>query len=159
MGLGHISMNVHDSVSKNLETNFQQQCDQFDMQTNADVKFGIPSNSLDQILENTLSEFPDFVSAPAMRSLTPADFLRSKCALWDCLRPPRTDCEYCDNIHANIALKEGAVNMCPVLRPGGIKLIDSILLDVLKGKIEGKEVGIPDCDGAVSTKSPWNTPG
>ena len=89
-------------------------------------------------------------------------FLRPMCALWDCQRPVQGSewCQdYCSNIHATVALSEGAPGMTPVLRPGGIDLKDAPLFAALAAKTQGKSVGIPECQGAATTKSPWNAPG
>ncbi|CAM8880274.1 unnamed protein product [Rhodiola kirilowii] len=152
-GSNYTWSNIHDPVSNNLETNSQAQYDQFDLQPSADDEL---SNGLDQLLDNMLHGFTDFDVLPAATP-QPAAFLGSKCALWDCPRPSSTYAQdYCSNFHAQLALQEGAAGVGPVCRPGGISLKDSILFDALKGKIQGKEVGIPECIGAVSAKSPWN---
>ncbi|KAJ3695250.1 hypothetical protein LUZ60_000627 [Juncus effusus] len=92
----------------------------------------------------------------------PPAFLRPKCALWDCNRPAQDaaswQCvDYCSAFHASLARNECQPGMTPVLRPGGIDLKDGPLFGALSGKIQGKDVGIPVCEGAVSTKSPWNS--
>ncbi|CAI0445114.1 unnamed protein product [Linum tenue] len=48
--------------------------------------------------------------------------------------------------------------MEPVLRPGGIGLKDGLLFAAFGAKAEGKDVGVPECEGAATTKSPWNAP-
>ncbi|KAG2717446.1 hypothetical protein I3760_03G175700 [Carya illinoinensis] len=91
----------------------------------------------------------------------PSAFLGPKCALWDCFRPAQGSnwCQdYCSSGHAVLALNEGLPGMTPILRPGGICLKDGPLFDALKSKARGKEVGIPKCEGAANTKSPWNAP-
>ncbi|KAJ7968628.1 transcription factor VOZ1-like [Quillaja saponaria] len=107
----------------------------------------------------------------------PSAFLGPKCALWDCPRPAhglewcRDYCccprpaqgldwcrDYCSSFHAALALNEGPPGMGPVLRPGGIGLKDNLLFEALKAKTQGKDVGIPECEGAATTKSPWNAP-
>ncbi|XP_074574143.1 transcription factor VOZ1-like [Curcuma longa] len=91
----------------------------------------------------------------------PSAFLRPKCALWDCPRPTQGSewCQdYCSSFHATLAINEGPPGMTPVLRPGGIDLKDGPLLSALSAKILGKNVGIPVCEGAATTKSPWNAP-
>ncbi|XP_078429101.1 vascular plant one zinc finger protein [Wolffia australiana] len=88
-------------------------------------------------------------------------FLRPKCALWDCPRPAKGSDwfqDYCSYIHAILALNEGPPGMNPVLRPGGIDLKDGPLFAALIAKTHGKNVGIPECEGAATTKSPWNAP-
>lgn len=89
-------------------------------------------------------------------------FLRPKCALWDCPRPAKGSDwfqDYCSCVHAILALNEGPPGMNPVLRPGGIDLKDGPLFAALIAKTQGKNVGIPECEGAATTKSPWNAPG
>lgn len=94
----------------------------------------------------------------------PAAFLGPKCALWDCPRPAQrsewcqTSQDYCSGYHATIAPAEGYPGMAPVLRPGGIGLKDNLLFAALGAKAQGKDVGIPECEGAATTKSPWNAP-
>ncbi|XP_057858976.2 transcription factor VOZ1 isoform X2 [Cryptomeria japonica] len=89
----------------------------------------------------------------------PAAFLGPKCALWDCPRPARgTEWrqDYCSNFHRTLALNEGAPGRTPVLRPGGIELKDGPLFAALCAKTKDKAVGIPECEGAATSKSPWN---
>ncbi|XP_057471514.1 transcription factor VOZ1-like isoform X2 [Actinidia eriantha] len=91
----------------------------------------------------------------------PSAFLGPKCALWDCPRPsqPLDWCQdYCSSFHAALALNEGPPGMTPVLRPGGIGLKDGLLFAALSAKALGKDVGIPECEGAATAKSPWNAP-
>ncbi|GAB4827015.1 Transcription factor voz1 [Ancistrocladus abbreviatus] len=89
----------------------------------------------------------------------PSAFLGPKCALWDCPRPAHGSewCpDYCSSFHAALALNEGPPGMTPVLRPGGIGLKDGLLFAALSAKAHGKDVGIPECEGAATAKSPWN---
>ncbi|XP_040861611.1 transcription factor VOZ1 isoform X4 [Glycine max] len=91
----------------------------------------------------------------------PSAFLGPKCALWDCPRPVQglDWCQdYCSSFHATLALNEGPPGMTPVLRPGGIGLKDNLLFAALGAKAQGKVVGIPECEGAATAKSPWNAP-
>ncbi|GLJ38655.1 hypothetical protein SUGI_0788050 [Cryptomeria japonica] len=91
----------------------------------------------------------------------PAAFLGPKCALWDCPRPAQGSewCQdYCSDFHGSLALSEGPQGMSPVLRPGGIELKDGPLFAALGAKTLGKAVGIPECEGAATAKSPWNAP-
>ncbi|KAK9024357.1 hypothetical protein V6N11_004524 [Hibiscus sabdariffa] len=37
-------------------------------------------------------------------------------------------------------------------------LKDGLLFAALNAKVQGKDVGIPECEGAISAKSPWNAP-
>uniref|UniRef100_A0A5B7AKN8 Putative transcription factor VOZ1 n=1 Tax=Davidia involucrata TaxID=16924 RepID=A0A5B7AKN8_DAVIN len=91
----------------------------------------------------------------------PSAFLGPKCALWDCNRPAQGldwSKDYCSSFHAALALNEGPPGMAPVLRPGGIGVKDPGLFDALRAKAQGKDVGIPECEGAATAKSPWNAP-
>lgn len=92
----------------------------------------------------------------------PSAFLAPKCALWDCFRPAQglQWCQdYCCSGHELLAKNEGLPGMTPILRPGGIDVKDGPLFAAVLAKTQGKEVGIPKCEGAASTKSPWNAPG
>lgn len=94
--------------------------------------------------------------------LPPSAFLGPKCALWDCPRPAQGlewSQDYCSSFHAELAFNEGPPGMAPVLRPGGIGLKDNLLFAALRSKAQGRDVGIPECEGAATTKSPWNAPG
>ncbi|KAE9620703.1 putative transcription factor VOZ family [Lupinus albus] len=91
----------------------------------------------------------------------PSAFLAPKCALWDCFRPAQglTCClDYCSSGHELLANNEGLPGTTPILRPGGIEVKDGPLFAAVRAKTQGKEVGIPKCEGAASTKSPWNAP-
>lgn len=88
-----------------------------------------------------------------------AAYLHPKCALWDCPRPARGGCEgtfYCSSFHEDLALNEGAPGNCPVVRPGGIDLKDGPLFSALAARVGGHAVGIPELQGAATSKSPWN---
>uniref|UniRef100_A0A0D9WIN1 Transcription factor VOZ1 n=1 Tax=Leersia perrieri TaxID=77586 RepID=A0A0D9WIN1_9ORYZ len=93
---------------------------------------------------------------------SPSQYLGPKCALWDCGRPVRLsdECQdYCNPYHASLALNDdGLLGTRPVMRPRGIDLKDGPLFAALTAKIQGKNVGIPVCEGAATTKSPWNAP-
>ncbi|XP_074272287.1 transcription factor VOZ1 [Silene latifolia] len=104
---------------------------------------------------NPISGFLPIICPP------PSAFLGPKCALWDCPRPAQGAdwwLDYCSSFHATLALNEGPPGMTPVLRPGGIGLKDGLLFAALSAKVQGKDVGIPECEGAATTKSPWNAP-
>ncbi|XP_073016855.1 transcription factor VOZ1-like [Primulina eburnea] len=94
----------------------------------------------------------------------PSAFLGPKCALWDCPRPAQGSdwCQksddYCSAYHAGLAPDEGYLGRPPVVRPGGIGLKDNLLFAALGTKAQGKDVGIPECEGAATAKSPWNAP-
>lgn len=94
----------------------------------------------------------------------PSAFLGPKCALWDCPRPAlgldwsqKSD-DYCSIYHARLAPSEGYPGSPPVVRPGGIGLKDNLLFAALSAKAQGRDVGIPECEGAATAKSPWNAP-
>ncbi|KAL8032523.1 hypothetical protein ABFX02_13G102100 [Erythranthe guttata] len=94
----------------------------------------------------------------------PSAFLGPKCALWDCPRPAlgldwsqKSD-DYCSIYHAGLAPNEGYPGSPPVVRPGGIGLKDNLLFAALGAKAQGKDVGVPECEGAATAKSPWNAP-
>uniref|UniRef100_A0A0E0HGX3 Transcription factor VOZ1 n=1 Tax=Oryza nivara TaxID=4536 RepID=A0A0E0HGX3_ORYNI len=93
---------------------------------------------------------------------SPSQYLGPKCALWDCGRPVRgsDECQhYCNPYHAGLALNDdGLLGTRPVMRPRGIDLKDGPLFAALSAKVQGKNVGIPVCEGAATTKSPWNAP-
>ncbi|GKU92964.1 hypothetical protein SLEP1_g6614 [Rubroshorea leprosula] len=89
----------------------------------------------------------------------PSAFMGPKCALWDCTRPAQGSEsyeDYCSSFHATLALNEDRPGMTPILRPGGISLKDNLLIEALQAKTQGKNVGIPQCEGAATEKSPWN---
>ncbi|KAL1567399.1 Transcription factor voz1 [Salvia divinorum] len=94
----------------------------------------------------------------------PCAFLGAKCALWDCPRPAlylgwfQEPDEYCSVYHAGLAPGEGYPGRAPIVRPGGIGLKDNLFFAALGTKAQGKDVGIPECEGAATTKSPWNAP-
>lgn len=121
------------------------------------VFLGFNAGNFDMVeLVPLLSEFIPAICPP------PSAFLRPKCALWDCPRPARGSEwfeDYCSSFHATLALNEGPPGMTPVLRPGGIDLKDGPLFAALIAKTQGKNVGIPECEGAATNKSPWNAPG
>ncbi|KAI3466709.1 hypothetical protein Pfo_023372 [Paulownia fortunei] len=94
----------------------------------------------------------------------PSAFLGPKCALWDCPRPAlgldwsQKPDDYCSIYHAGLAPGEGYPGRPPVVRPGGIGLKDNLLFAALGAKAQQKDVGIPECEGAATAKSPWNAP-
>ncbi|KAL6620537.1 hypothetical protein ACP70R_035676 [Stipagrostis hirtigluma subsp. patula] len=93
---------------------------------------------------------------------SPSQYLGPKCALWDCGRPVggSEECQdYCNPYHADLALNDdGLLGTRPVMRPRGIDLKDGPLFAALIAKVQGKNVGIPVCGGAATSKSPWNAP-
>ncbi|KAK9085434.1 hypothetical protein Sjap_025845 [Stephania japonica] len=87
--------------------------------------------------------------------------LGPKCALWDCSRPAQGSnwCpHYCSNFHATLAQNEGQPGAAPIQRPGGTGLKDDALFATLTARLQGIDVGIPECEGAATKKSPWNSP-
>ncbi|GJM89075.1 hypothetical protein PR202_ga05671 [Eleusine coracana subsp. coracana] len=92
---------------------------------------------------------------------SPSQYLGPKCALWDCSRPVggSEECqEYCNPFHAGLALNDDGLLGRPVMRPRGIDLKDGPFFAALIAKVQGKNVGIPVCKGAATSKSPWNAP-
>ncbi|KAK3184049.1 hypothetical protein Dsin_031335 [Dipteronia sinensis] len=90
----------------------------------------------------------------------PSAFMGPKCALWDCLRPALGSewyRDYCSSFHATLSSSEEFPGLTPVVRPGGIHLKDSLLLVAANAKAQGKNVGIPKCEGAATAKTPWNS--
>ena len=114
------------------------------------------ANGANQCVQDALPNVIPDISPP------PSAFLGPKCALWDCPRPAQGSdlCQdYCSSGHTILAINEGLPGITPVLRPRGIDMKDGPLFSALNLRIQGKEVGIPECEGAASTKSPWNAPG
>lgn len=89
-------------------------------------------------------------------SPTEPSFLGPTCALWDCSRLLECGKDYCCSFHAASALEDGQPGKAPIFRPRGISLKDSALFDALIAWNQGKAVGIPNCEGAATLKSPWN---
>jgi len=93
---------------------------------------------------------------------SPSQYLGPKCVLWDCGRPvggSEDSGDYCNPYHAGLALNDdGLLGTRPVMRPRGIDLKDGPLFTALIAKVQGKNVGIPVCGGAATSKSPWNAP-
>ncbi|XP_052302169.1 transcription factor VOZ1 isoform X2 [Populus trichocarpa] len=111
------------------------------------------TNDIEECGKNAESNNLQYISPP------PSAFMGPKCALWDCTRPAQVAEwleDYCSSFHATLALNEGPPGMAPVLRPRGINLKDNLLFDALIAKMQGKNVGIPQCEGAAVMKSPWN---
>ncbi|KAL8108141.1 transcription factor VOZ1-like [Apium graveolens] len=118
---------------------------------------------LETFTEFDNSDFCGEVAVPQTDSFLPcicpppSAFLGPKCALWDCPRPVQGwNQDYCSTFHGNLAPNEGRPGMTPVLRPGGIGLKYNLLFSAVKAKIEGKYVGVPDCEGAATARCPWN---
>ncbi|TXG55080.1 hypothetical protein EZV62_020336 [Acer yangbiense] len=64
--------------------------------------------------------------------------------------------DYCSSFHVSLSLSEESTGLTPVVRPGGIHLKDNLLLVAATAKAQGKNVGIPKCEGAATAKTPWN---
>lgn len=149
---------IHDMMDSNFGGFTQLDFNQFDLSQDfgTNLFHGCTDGGL--CAEGTfadISRLLENVSPP------PAAFLGPKCALWDCPRPAQGSdwCpDYCNSFHATLALNEGPPGMTPVLRPGGIGLKDGLFFAALSAKTEGKDVGIPKCEGAATAKSPWNAP-
>ncbi|KAK9150390.1 hypothetical protein Syun_008699 [Stephania yunnanensis] len=141
----------------NLELAAQLDYHQFDLHQNFDHNLYI-FNGNGQCGRDPMHHFSDLLPS---NCLPPAAFLGPKCALWDCPRPAQGSewfRDYCSSFHTALAMSEGPPGMIPVMRPGGIGLKDGPLFSALTAKTEGKDVGIPECEGAATTKSPWNAP-
>eukprot|EP00252_Welwitschia_mirabilis_P000700 TRINITY_DN10674_c0_g1_i1.p1 TRINITY_DN10674_c0_g1~~TRINITY_DN10674_c0_g1_i1.p1 ORF type:complete len:554 (+),score=123.47 TRINITY_DN10674_c0_g1_i1:941-2602(+) len=155
------------------ETNFTHQTDQLIPSSSGGLEVSedlditqldfhedfIPSLQGTLTIDNDDDLTPMFYGPQPAICPPPAAFLGPKCALWDCPRPAQGTewCQdYCCNYHGTLALKEGAPGMHPVLRPGGIELKDGPLFAALTAKTQDKAVGIPQCEGAATSKSPWN---
>ncbi|KAK9150342.1 hypothetical protein Syun_008651 [Stephania yunnanensis] len=151
-------IDLHEStLMTNLELAAQLDYHQFDLHQNFDHNLYI-FNGNGQCGEDPMHHFSDLLPS---NCLPPAAFLGPKCALWDCPRPAQGSewfRDYCSSFHTALAMSEGPPGMIPVMRPGGIGLKDGPLFSALTAKTEGKDVGIPECEGAATTKSPWNAP-
>jgi hypothetical protein len=144
------------TAANNSDSSTKRDFHQLDLHEDADYALLIGANDTKQCEQDAMPNVLPNICPP------PSAFLGPKCALWDCFRPAQGSkwCEdYCSTVHAVLALNEGLPGMTPILRPGGISLKDGPLFAALNAKIHGKEVGIPQCEGAASRKSPWNNPG
>ncbi|MED6111376.1 Transcription factor voz1 [Stylosanthes scabra] len=131
---------------------------QFDLHQDFDHGFYTGFNGIGYSEEDAIPHISSYLPSICP---PPSAFLGPKCALWDCPRPAQglDWCQdYCSSFHAALALNEGPPGMSPVLRPGGIGLKDNLLFAALSAKAQGKDVGIPECEGAATAKSPWNAP-
>ncbi|OMO52554.1 hypothetical protein COLO4_37109 [Corchorus olitorius] len=138
----------------NADINYQLDYHPFDLQQEFDHGLLIGANGTEDCARDANPNVLPNISPP------PSAFMGPKCALWDCTRPAQGSDDwyqdYCSNFHATLALNEDPPGMPPILRPGGISLKDNLLLDALRAKSQGKNVGIPQCEGAATKKSPWN---
>lgn len=150
--------NVHNLLNSNLEITTQLEYHHLNAHQTSNEIFLGPSD-IEQWEVDGISDFLDLCSNI---NPPPSAFLGPKCALWDCARPAQLSegCKnYCSTFHAELAVKECPPGTAPVLRPGGIGLKDGPLFAALRAKVEGNDVGIPECEGAATAKSPWNAPG
>ncbi|EEF39805.1 transcription factor VOZ1 isoform X1 [Ricinus communis] len=150
---------VHGMVVNNLEGGAQLEFHHFDLSQNYESNFYADFNSTDLCAEDGVPQVSGYLPSICP---PPSAFLGPKCALWDCPRPAQGGLDwcqdYCSSFHHALALNEGPPGMSPVLRPGGIGLKDGLLFAALSAKAQGKDVGIPECEGAATAKSPWNAP-
>ncbi|KAJ8483588.1 hypothetical protein OPV22_016073 [Ensete ventricosum] len=147
---------AHDAAVTCLEGPYHFDYQQYNM--HQELSHDLYINPTEQ---NSQDVFPHISDVLPAICPPPSAFLRSKCALWDCPRPAQGSewCQdYCSSFHATLAINEGPPGMAPVLRPGGINLKDGPLFAALSAKVQGKNVGIPVCEGAATSKSPWNAP-
>lgn len=145
-------------VPNNIKMTTQLGYSHLDEHQNPDSEIFISASGIEHW---GLDDFSDFSGVLPNVNPPPSAFLGPKCALWDCARPAQASefCKnYCSVFHAELAVKECPPGTSPILRPGGIGLKDGPLFVALKSKLEGKDVGIPECLGAASARSPWNTP-
>lgn len=145
-------------AANNSQMTTQLDYSQFDLHRNFDQNLFASYNGAGLCEEDVVANISGFLSNMCP---PPAAFLGPKCALWDCTRPAEGMgwCQdYCNTYHAALAMNEGPPGMTPVLRPGGIGLKDGLLFAALSAKVQGKDVGIPECGGAATAKSPWNAP-
>ncbi|XP_026404516.1 transcription factor VOZ1-like [Papaver somniferum] len=145
------------NMFNNYEAFNEFDLDQFDLHQEFDRNLSIDFDGTKQCGEDAGQSSSQ--AGPNMRFPT-SGISGPKCALWDCTRRAQGSewyQDYCSSSHAGLAMEEGALGMTPVVRPG-IDLKDGPLLAALKAKVQGKDVGIPECEGAATTKCPWNAP-
>lgn len=151
---------VHSMVVNNLEGAGNLDYHQYDLSQNFESNFYAGFDSTDLCVEGGAPHVSGYLPSICP---PPSAFLGPKCALWDCPRPAQGGLDlcqnYCSSFHHALALNEGPPGTGPVLRPGGIGLKDGLLFAALSAKAQGKDVGIPECEGAATAKSPWNAPG
>ncbi|KAI3439873.1 uncharacterized protein J3R85_004291 [Psidium guajava] len=148
-----INSGMHNTDVNDLDLSAQFDYLNFDFHQDNDHGHYGEANNAKQIGHDVGANILPLVNPP------PSAFLGPKCALWDCQRPAQGSewcLDYCSTMHADLALSEGSPGMKPVLRPGGIGLKDDRLLSSLVAKMQGKNVGIPECHGAAIEKSSWN---
>ncbi|EOX99553.1 Vascular plant one zinc finger protein isoform 4 [Theobroma cacao] len=148
-----VSTSALETTAVGNDINYQLDYHPFDLQQEFDHGPLIGANGTEDCVKDASPNILPNVSPP------PSAFMGPKCALWDCTRPAQGSdwyYDYCSSFHATLALNEDPPGMTPILRPGGISLKDNLLLDALRAKTQGKNVGIPQCEGAATMKSPWN---
>ncbi|RZB81505.1 Transcription factor VOZ1 isoform B [Glycine soja] len=153
----HFTSSVQ-NVAANNPDGHDLEYHQFDLHQDYDHGFYTGFNGTGYCEEDAIPHISSYLPSICP---PPSAFLGPKCALWDCPRPAQglDWCQdYCSSFHAALALNEGPPGMAPVLRPGGIGLKDNLLFAALSAKAQGKDVGIPECEGAATAKSPWNAP-
>lgn len=151
-----VSTSALETTAVGNDINYQLDYHPFDLQQEFDHGPLIGANGTEDCVKDASPNILPNVSPP------PSAFMGPKCALWDCTRPAQGSdwyYDYCSSFHATLALNEDPPGMTPILRPGGISLKDNLLLDALRAKTQGKNVGIPQCEGAATMKSPWNATG
>jgi hypothetical protein len=144
---------LHGATANNLDGSPQLDYTHFNLQQDFEHNY-YGFNGAEDAMPQISSYLPSICPPPSA-------FLGPKCALWDCPRPAQglDWChDHCSSFHAALALNEGPPGMRPVLRPGGIGLKDGLLFASLSAKAQGKDVGVPECEGAATAKSPWNAP-
>ncbi|KAH9748880.1 transcription factor VOZ1 [Citrus sinensis] len=152
------SSGVHSTAINNLEGSTLLDYHHFDLHQEFEQNFYAGYNVSNFCGEDAMQQISGYLPGICP---PPSAFLGPKCALWDCPRPAQgVDWyqDYCSGFHAALAFSEGPPGMGPVLRPGGIGLKDGLLFAALSARAQGKDVGIPECEGAATAKSPWNAP-
>ncbi|CAL5212809.1 unnamed protein product [Lathyrus oleraceus] len=150
--IGQFDLYQNHSLEHNTEIK-NSESGQFSFEEGFDCSQFFVDNDTTQFGDNLIPNILPNIRPP------PSAFLAPKCALWDCFRPAQglERCQdYCSTNHELLANSEGLPGMTPILRPGGIDVKDGPLFAAVLAKTLGKEVGIPKCEGAASTKAPWN---
>lgn len=150
----YTASNLQNTMIDNSDLTTQLKYHHFDFHGDLDEGLFIEGNNITQSEEDVVPNVLPDICPPV------SAFLGPKCAFWECSRPASNRCQnYCSSGHALLALNEGLLGRPPILRPGGIALKDGSLLAALNAKTQGKDVGIPNCEGAATLKCPWNAPG
>lgn len=149
----YTASNLQNTMVDNSDLTTQLKYHHFDFHEDLDEGLFIEGNNITQSEEDVVPNVLPDICPPV------SAFLGPKCAFWECSRPASNRCQnYCSSGHALLALNEGLLGRPPILRPGGIALKDSSLFAALNAKTQGKDVGIPSCEGAATLKCPWNAP-